>query len=321
MKPFASAQFAQYARHRARSRGFVLIYVLGSVLLLSAVVMGAALSVRDRTVGVIAKKQQLQTEQWLRGALHTASAKIGLDAEIARRKPNDSQLAQALSPRYASWTLGWGLQDLVQADQNYAVQVIPAEWLPDANLLVLDEWRRLFAWLGVPDEQAQAYAQRVWLKRTQMLRMGSARGFTHWDQILSVLPLSPSQLYGRAGGAEQGLLDLLVLGTNKRTTDPNQTPLAIYRALYNASDDRLNRLARLRAAGPVTTAQEAEVLGLTVSAPPAQPAANAAANASRLFRLMVLPQSASGRQMAMVAIVSVQAGQIAIVHEYLFYKL
>ncbi|MEN9844202.1 MAG: hypothetical protein RLZZ612_2031 [Pseudomonadota bacterium] len=304
-----------------RSRGFVLIYVLGAVLLLSAVVMGASLSVREQMASVAARKQQLQAEQSLKGALHTATAKIALDIEVARRKPNDTQLAQALSPRYAPWTASWTNQELVQADQTYAVQVIPAEWLPDANLLVLDDWRRLFEGLGVPSEQAQGEAQKILMKRNLLMRMGSSRGFTHWDQLISALSLSPVPIYGRTDQSQQGLLDLLVLGTGKRSTDPNQTPLPIYRALYNANEDRLNRLMRLRSAGPVTAAQEAEVLGLRPSSTVNQAATNAAANVPRLFRLVVTSQSAGPQSMTMTALVSVQAGQVSILQEYLFYKL
>lgn len=312
--------------HRAhRARGFVLIYVLGAVVLLSAVVLGASLSMREQTAAVIAHKQRLQTEQSLRGALHTAIAKIALDIEIAQRKPNDSRVAQALSPRYASWTAGWALQTLQQADEAtpYGVQVIPAEWLPDANLLVQDDWQRLFEAWGVPPEIAQHQAQQVLTKRGHLLRLGSSRGFTHWDQVLSALTLAPELLYGRADGTSSGVLDVLVLGTGKRGTDPNQTPLLIYRALYNASDDRLNRLMRLRAAGSVTAAQEAEVLGLLAPASAAPAAANAAANAPRMFRVVVTPPPSatpSSMTMKMMAMVSVQAGQVNILHEYLFFQ-
>jgi hypothetical protein len=241
-----------------------------------------------------------------------------LDIEIARRRLTDAQLARALPPSYASWSASWALQTLTQADQTYAAQVIPADWVPDANLLVADDWTRLLMGLGVPPAQAQELAQRVLQKRNHLLRLGSPRGFTHWEQLRSALPLSPTQWFGSVESGELGLLDLLVLGTGKRTTDPNQTPLPIYRALYNTNDDRLGRLARLRAAGPVTSAQEAEVLGLQAPASPV-PAATAT-TPPRLFRLMVYPQAVSGQHMTSTALLSVQAGQVAFLHEYTYYR-
>jgi hypothetical protein len=40
-----------------------------------------------------------------------------------------------------------------------------------------------------------------------------------------------------------------------------------------------------------------------------------------LFRLVVTSQSAGPQSMTMTALVSVQAGQVSILQEYLFYKL
>jgi hypothetical protein len=111
------------------------------------------------------------------------------------------------------------------------------------------------------------------------------------------------------------LIQLLSIGTGTRVTHPTYTPLAVYKALYNATDDQLKKLSDLRAKGLVSRQQESELLGLSgqpglESSPPS------------LLKVLVAPESARSRvgSAGTVGFIVVNGTQVRLVSQYLFYR-
>ena len=294
-------------------KGFVLLFVLAALILVVALFLGISLASRERVIQSNADRLVLQTEQDLKSVVQMVLAKVSVDLDLAS-PGNRFESGQVRRPAgYAPWPASLEARELTYKGVSYVVELTDARWMPDVNTIHANEWPSILTALGMEVSEAQLTAKIIQEKKDLML--GRFGGFQNFDQFFSVLSVPPTVRYGSRDGLRQGLLHLLVVGTATRATHPSFTPPVVYRALYNASDSQLQKLMALRAKGPVTRQQEAELFSKANQPPPST-------TPPALLKAIVTPEPSPGIKGAhgIVAFIAVNGMQARLVSEHLFYR-
>ncbi len=291
----------------------MLLFVMGSLILIVALFLGISLASRDKVNQTNANRVLAASDYAMKGVMQLVVGKISVDLDLAAPGNLVETGQYRLPSGYEPWMASMAPKRVVYEEDVYRVQVIDARWLPDANTIYPEEWIRLLMALGMDKPHAQATAQRIVEKRDNLL--SGSGGYQTFDQLLSGLAVSPQVLYGSGDDSSLGLIQLLTFGTGTRITYPMHTPLAVYKALYNASDDQLKKLSDLRAKGPVSREQESELFGLS-----GQPGLEK--SPPSLLKVLVAPELARSRvgSAGTVGFIVVNGTQAQLVSQYLFYR-
>ena len=305
---------------RPASRGFVLMFVLGILIVLATLVTGASLANRQRLADTAGTRNILQTHLAVYGALQATMAKLSLDRELASSVATDPSVGRGLQRIPEAWLPAEQERYMTLDGRAFNVGIAQAAWFPDANALSVTDWGRLLSVLGVSDAQAAVLAKRIAAKRDLLRSTGSGRGFTNLYQIFDDLALPPSVLFGRNNGDTPGLIDLISLGTESRETEPMHTPWIIYRALYNATDSQIKRMQAQRSAGLLTKALEAEILNMATSSSGQLPQSPPPALLLRILVKPVPSTDAVNPSIGLIGFVKIQVTNVSLQTDYLFFR-
>lgn len=257
-----------YPNHR--QRGYVLLFALGLLAVVSTLVLGVSASLRLDTQLLAREKELLQEQYALQGAVQYAIAQAAISLAIEALPPDPRHEALRQKPR---WQFSSTPYSVAVGALQIEVLLEDGSGLPDANTLTAAEWQRLFLLLGATSpEAAQDLANRVLAFKQELARMRGGAGFASLQELLD-WPDIPRQMLSSGSGANlQGLQHWLVVGTGQKKVHPYATPLPLFKVLGQASDEQLQQLAQWRRAGAVPTVQFqawVQAAGLSASSPDA----------------------------------------------------
>lgn len=245
-----------------RGRGYVLIFIMGVLLVVSVLVLGFATTQRLDTQLAVREKENLQAEFLLRGGLQYLLAQL----ETARVVDQMGGAVDAKAKEELRlWRLGGGPFTVRLKAGTLRLVLEDAGRLPDANQLTEVEWVRLFRALGVAEALATNWTRRVLDERNAAAARGGQAGFASLDELLAIAELPAEIRFGERRGREArpGLRDLLVVGTQVKLLEVNHSPLLLFRVLLDAKTDDMERLANARRSGKQSVADAARILGQT----------------------------------------------------------
>ena len=239
---------------RQQQQGYVLLFALGLLAVVSTLVLGVSASLRLDTQLLAREKDLLQENYALQGAVQYATAQLAITTAVdgMQLDPKDELLRNG---RF--WRADGVPYTVTVAKRRMEVLVQNGSSLPDANTLTAPEWQRLFLLLGAPTPlAAQTLANRVVECKQELIRMRGGAGFASLQELLDWpdLPRSMASSVDTAG-AVQGLQHWLVVGTGQKKVDKDVTPLPLFAVLGNMSDTQLQQLSQWRRAGVVTPQQ------------------------------------------------------------------
>ena len=257
-----------------RPRGYVLLFVLGLLIVVSTLVLGTSSRLRLDARLLAHDKDALQDEYLLSGAAHLTAAQLDLTKAVdaLQPAPGDDMLRG-----WQPWRADGSRYELPATPAPVQVTLEDVSGLPDANLLQPAEWERLFMALGAPSrEAAQEWARAVVQMRGSLLSMRGGSGFNSLQELLGLPALPRSILDGGSERTPLGLRELVIVGSGSKALDLEKTPVILIQALGQVSDSHLQLLLRLRQESPIpAAARQAWVqgTGLTAIQPGAQPRA------------------------------------------------
>ena len=269
MLPLLYISYSPRQRSGARQRGYVLLFALKLLAVVSTLVLGVSASLRLDTQLLAREKDLLQENYALQGAVQYAAAQLALTDAVngLQLDPKDELLRNG-----QFWRSAPQPYTVTVAKRRIEVQVQEALGLPDANTLTVPEWQRLFLLLGAPTPlAAQTLATRLVEFKQELIRMRGGAGFASLQELLD-WPEIPRSMVSTTtvAGAVQGLQHWLVVGTEQKKVDKDLTPLPLFAVLGNATDAQLQQLGQWRRAGPVAPVQFQAWLqgtGLTAATP------------------------------------------------------
>ena len=290
-----------------QEQGYILLFALGLMALVATLVMSVMVPRRRAAELLCREKTALQEEYLLRGAARYAALQLGITSAVTALKPplNEASLRQ--------WTLWQPSGQTYEATLGAArvlIQLEDISGLPDANMLTLQQWERLFLLLGANSpEVAKGLATRVTELRDQLVRARGTAGFSSMRELLEWKEIPSSMIQGGTEKVPLGLRHLVVVGTRNKQVDLHATPLPLLQILGNVTNEHLQQLATLRRAGPITAAQAQQWLqgtGLTAQAPDAPPMSVRA-------RLRVASSPPQG--LTLVAVIASENGDFAVIDQ------
>ncbi|MFC4161834.1 hypothetical protein [Chitinimonas lacunae] len=223
-----------------RQRGYILLYVLGTLLVLGMLALSVAYKQRVGFQLFANNKERMQSELLIRNAAEYTLAQIAMSVAI-------EPLVQVKDPAVSKierWSEGHtGTLDLdgQQVEIDLAIRPFP----PDINQLDDAQLTRLFVSLGADAKEAEVFAKLIVGNRPPS-------GYPNFDAIRGIAAI-PRQLIdggiGEEDGRPKGLVDYLSIGTNSRKVDPVTTDLLLVAALTGWDESKLDKLRALRRAG------------------------------------------------------------------------
>ncbi len=239
-------------------QGYILLFTLGVLAVISVLVLSMALSLRLDAQLVAKEKARLQDEYALKGAVQYAVARLNLTALVQSQlagKPPDPVARRKL------WFPGEGPYAVQFAGAPMSVHLQDAGVLPDANLLTEQEWQRLFVELGASNiEEAGAIAKAVVATKLRIARNMGTLGFSSARELVNSQSLPQHLTTGTGMQGRFGILDLLVVGSELKQLDINRSPLALFKVLAGFSDDQLSNLQLMRTRGPIALSEGPKIL-------------------------------------------------------------
>lgn len=236
--------------------GYVLIFVLGVVFVLSVMVLGMSSGTRVDASAVTAHKRTTQSGYLLQGALQRVI--WGLESGQIRW----DMVPPPPQKEAFEWSGLLGQTFQVAFDgRSYRVRLEDAAAMADPNLLTRDMWSRLGLVLGLSPAESLRLADQVDRSRAAQQAVGPEPLFRNLDDIADIQGLSKSMVYGAPNADRPALVDLLAFGNASLTLDINRSPLALYRIVHNIDDGKARTLAQWRAQRLLTEADERQLLG------------------------------------------------------------
>lgn len=241
-------------RAAGQQQGYVLLFALGLLAVVSTLVLGVSASLRLDTQLLAREKDLLQENYALQGAVQYATAQLAITAAVdgMQLDPKDELLRNGRfwRPEVVPYTV-------TVAKRRIEVLVQNGSGLPDANTLTAPEWQRLFLLLGAPTPlAAQTLAARLIEWKQALVRMRGGVGFASLQELLDWPDIARSMVSSVGPtGAVQGLQHWLVVGTGQKKVDKDVTPLPLFAVLGNMNDTQLQQLGQWRRAGAVTPVQ------------------------------------------------------------------
>lgn len=302
-------------RSNASQRGYVLIFVLGVLFVLSVMVLEVSTSIRTDASATSAAKQTLQSEFLLKGALQRVvwgleTGEFVNDLEVASRPRNPSGQPLDISD-FLGRPLGVRFEDHV-----FKVHIDNGGVLVDPNRLTPEMWRRLIAGLGFDATVAGQVAQNIEVARKAGLATGSGELFRRLQDVSQVTGLTHDAFYGDDLLRNPGVIDYLVPGKSDNRLDINYSPPLLYKVVFNASDQQVSKLLEGRAKGLLTDQDEQRIFGSTV------PAASKpeAGGLSQLRIRIGFGDSLRTTGMTMLSFVEVSQSKAVITASMIFYR-
>lgn len=293
--------------HCAVPHGYVLLFVLGLLAVVSTVVLAASAGLGIDTRLLAREKSLLQEHYALEGAASYTVAQLAIARAVDALKldPRDEVLRD-----WALWRPEGGEQRVEVGGMAVSVQLQDVSGLPDANLLNEQEWQRLLLLAGVPKEaEAKALAAKLLSLREQLAASRGMAGFTSLQELLQWPDFPAAVAYGDNAKDLPGLASVMLVGNKSKRVNLNTTPLSVIQALgTSVSAEQIKRLTALRAAGPIAAQQAQQWLqGTGLAAFPPEAGVTAV-----LARLRISPRGPS-----MVSVIAGENGKFAVVDRWL----
>ena len=232
-----------------RSKGYILLFTLGVLVVISVLVLSMAVSLRLDAQLVGREKERLQEEYALLGAVQYAVARLNTTLESQRQaggKPFDSK------SRRNFWFPDEGPYPINIFGVELVASLEDAGSYPDANLLTERDWQRLFAEMGEIDLQASsALAGVVVRSKLSLAKRSSAGGFTNFRELLSNAGLPQYLTRGSVSSGTPGIIELLAIGTGQKQLEINRSPLALFKVLAGFNDSQIANLQLARSRGTI----------------------------------------------------------------------
>ena len=227
-------------RARAPANGYVLLFALGLIVVVSTLVLSLTVSLRLDAQLLAREKIALQEEYLMRGAAQYAAAQLGITAAVdaLQLDPKTDLVRQ-----WRLWRPSTEGYEITLGAAKLRVTLADVSDLPDANLLSVQQWGRLLQQTGLKSEEAMRLAEEIVAVRQELAHARRTAGFSgldelmHWGQI----PRSVSRF--------------VVVGTKRIEVNLNSTPEQVLRFLGDVSPDKLQQLAKLRKDGVIAPAQ------------------------------------------------------------------
>jgi hypothetical protein len=239
-----------------RERGYILLFTLGVLSVIAVLALSVATSVRLEARALGDEKIRLQQQYALTGAVHRGIAQLSANVSKDTKDRGQSTTDNLGKPSVISaivFDLELNGFELHGASHD-------ASLLPDGNLLSYDEWMRLAVVLGANDEGAQVFAKAV-LQDKRAIELSTGRsGFRSIKEIVGSNTLSLPLIRGALNDQGLDLTDLIVIGTQKKQLDINESSLVMFKILANFSNSQLERLSTLRSRGNVSDAEASQIL-------------------------------------------------------------
>ncbi|OYT92797.1 MAG: hypothetical protein CFE43_06955 [Burkholderiales bacterium PBB3] len=240
----------------ASERGYILLFTLGVLSVIAVLALSVATAVRLEARALGDEKIKLQQQYALTGAVHRGIAQLSVNASKDAKDRGQSTPDNLGKPSAISAVVF----DLELNGFELHGASLDASLLPDGNLLSYDEWMRLAVVLGANDEGAQTFAKTV-LQDKRAIELSTGRGgFRSIKEIVGSNTLSLPLIRGALNDQGLDLTDLIVIGTQKKQLDINESPLVMFKILANFSTSQLERLSTLRTRGVVSDAEAAQML-------------------------------------------------------------
>lgn len=250
-----------------RECGYMLLFSLGLLVVVSTLILVITISQRIDTQLLTHEKNQLQSTYLLKGAAEYTAAQLSIASAISyQRIPPDDQILVG----WPIWRPNSSPYQIQLDGREISVQITDLSGLPDANLLTLDEWQRLFSALGSENASAAlALAQKMMAFKSSFLPVRGSASFFDMDELLAWAEFTPEMIDGGTRTVPVGIRQLVTVGTGLKNIHIDLTPLVILRVLGNVTDEHLRRLSDLRAEGPVPPSQAQQWMqGTGLSSPP-----------------------------------------------------
>jgi hypothetical protein len=291
--------FPQFHSSR-QQRGYILIYVAGILLFLSATVMGMAVALRLDTQVLLRQKENLQAEYRLEAGIQYALAQLGRTAAVEGAAGIDQRTKAGMGlwrPNGSKY-----LAEIGGASVQFVLE--DAGGPVDLNTLSEGEWRTYFAVLGIGTvEEISLWSRRLVEARQIAAQLNGSNGFHSIDDVLAlesipaivrygrqpggsvaavdqaggqgfasnstaaVAPVTSAGPDGKTGAADNapasipGLRELFSVGTSMRQVEVNRGPIQLIAVLTQASIDNLIKFEEARAKKPLTVDEATKMLG------------------------------------------------------------
>lgn len=242
----------------ARSRGYILLFTLGVLAVISVLILSMTVSLRMDAQLISREKVRLQDEYTLRGAVQYVIARLGVTLESQRQLAGR---ALDTTSRRKLWFPNEGPYSVQLGGTELVVHLDDAGVLPDANLLTEQEWQRLFAELGAGGgRSADMLAKAVVESKLSILRNWGIGGFTSLADLLGIQTLPQHLTRGENSEGRPGAKDLLVVGTDMKQLEINHSPLVLFKVLAGFTDNQVDNLKLARSRGPISLAEGQKLL-------------------------------------------------------------
>lgn len=240
-----------------RERGYILLFTLGVLSVIAVLALSIATSVRLEARALSDGKTKLQQEYALSGAVQRALVQLDINLLKGAKDGGQSTAGDRGKPiilQALDFDLGLNGFELHGSSTDACL-------LPDGNILSYDEWARLAVILGADDDGAKVFAKTILQdKRALELSNGKA-GFRSIKEIIGSSTLSLPLIRGALNNQGLDLTDLIVIGTQKKQLDINDSSLVMFKILANFSNAQLVVLSALRSRGVISDAEAAQLLG------------------------------------------------------------
>lgn len=296
-------------RQAATQQGYVLVFVLALLALVSALLLGMSAGLRLDAQLLGRDKAAAQELYLMQGAARYAAVQLDITAAAEARR---SSLPDDLLRQWALWRPSPSAYVVTLGDARLTVSLEDVSGLPDANLLTPVEWERLLRQFGLSDEgAARALATKAVALRDDLIRVRGGAGFASLQDLLNWPELPHDLRWGGSEAVPQGLRHLMLVGTRSKQVSLDTTPLPVLKALGTVTDDQLRRLVALRRAGPLSAAQSQQWLqgtGLTALPPGAAPS---------VVRARIQLASSAPDSQALVAVIAARNGAFSVIDQIL----
>lgn len=290
-----------------KQSGYVLLFALGLMVVVATLVLSASVTSRLDVQLLSREKSALQEEYLLRGAAHYTAIQLGITSAVSALQPPPSN--ETLR-QWILWRPTDSSREITLDAEKILVELADVSGLPDANMLSLLQWERLFLLLGADSpESAKKMANLVMELREQLIRTRGTAGFSSIQELLEWKAIPSAMIHGGTKKVPLGLKQLLVVGTRNKQVDLNSTPLPLLQVLGNVTDEQIQQLATLRKSGPIMAAQAQQWLqgtGLVAQAAGALPNSVTA-------RLRMASSPPDG--LALVAVIANESGRYVVVDQ------
>ncbi len=247
---------------RQRAGGFILMYVLGVMIVLSMLALSVAYKQRVAVQLVINEKETTQQDLVLDSAAQYTVAQLARSKALEPLVNIKDSAVDALERWQAD-----GHYQISIGDDQVAIAIVTSVEPPDINLIDEAELMRLFKALGAEEPAAKEYAKGI-------LRSRPKDGFATLDDLAN-LPDAPARFMrgseaeeagGESGpaakGKHKGLLDLVTVGSKSKQISLKESPIELIAAFTAAPNEKLVEFEALRRSKPKVEVDEAvRILG------------------------------------------------------------